>query len=93
MVDTKSRPKPPNAGKGRPPGSRNKRLVEVEQLATRIFDPDYMRLLKIRIREGKAPHMETFLASHKWGLPKKTVVMEGDIPPFVLLVDDDEPRD
>ena len=55
-----------------------------------MLDAAYEKELKVRIREGKAPHMETFLASHKYGLPKKTVAIEGDVPPFVLVVDDDD---
>lgn len=82
--------KPPNAGKGRPKGSKNRRTLEVEQLADKVFDAEYVRVLKARIRRGKAPHMETFLAGHKWGLPKKTVAVEGEIPPFVLVVEDDD---
>ena len=88
---TPQKKKPPNAGKGRPKGSKNKRTAEVEQLARQMFDRDYKKQLKIRLREGKAPHMETFLAGHIYGLAKKTVAIEGDVPPFVLVVDDDEP--
>ena len=79
---------PPNAGKGRKKGSKNKRTLEVEALADKVFDDAYVKQLKARIKTGKAPHMETFLAGHKWGLPKKTVALEGDVPPFVLQIDD-----
>lgn len=84
----KPKRKPPNAGKGRPKGSKNRRTLEVEQLADKVFDAAYVTALKSRIKRGKAPHMETFLAGHRWGLPKKTVAVEGEIPPFVLVVDE-----
>lgn len=84
---------PPNAGKGRKKGSKNKRTVEVEALADKVFDAAYIRKLKARIDDGKAPHMETFLAGHRWGLPKKTVAVETDIPPFVVVVDESDGAD
>ena len=70
----KDRPKPPNAGKGRPKGCTNKVTREIKDIATGLLtDPVYQAELRLRLNTGKAPHMETLLHHYAYGKPKDTV--------------------
>lgn len=74
----KDRPKPPNAGKGRPPGRTNKATRAIKDIATGLLtDPVYQAELRTRLHEGKAPHMETLLHHYAYGKPKET--FEGNV--------------
>ena len=49
-------------------------------MAARIVnDAAYRRELKIRLRDGKAPHMETLLWQYAYGKPKETIEHSGEI--------------
>jgi hypothetical protein len=70
--------RPPNAGKGRPKGSKNKKTKEIGELADEcIARPDYKAKLFARIDKGKAPHMELFFWQHRYGKPKDTTEVTG----------------
>lgn len=72
------RPKPPAAGKGRPKGAKNKTTAEVRAAAEKLVsDPEYRKELKTRLREGKAPHMETLLWHYAYGKPAEQVEVNG----------------
>lgn len=59
---------------GRPKGSVNKTTRQIREIATGLVDdPAYLAKLKERLREGKAPHMETLLHYYAYGKPKETV--------------------
>jgi hypothetical protein len=71
---------------GRPKGILNKTTREIRESSARIIgDPDYLASLKIRLRDGKAPHMEVLLHHYAFGKPKETVKHEG-VQPAKLVV-------
>jgi hypothetical protein len=75
--------------KGRPKGAKNKRTNEIEELAREMIgNREYLDSLRVRLIAGTAQHMEKFFAEHRYGVPKKTVALEGDVPPFVLMIDE-----
>lgn len=79
---------PPNAGKGRPKGIPNKRTREIQAFAAKMLeDADYVKELAVRLRRGKAPHVETLLYHYAYGKPKETIAVE-HVPPFLLRIDD-----
>lgn len=41
-----------------------------------MLDEAWAKKARIRIREGKAPHLETLMAHYRWGKPKETVAVE-----------------
>lgn len=70
------RPKPPNAGKGRPKGAKNKRTVEMETLARKLTtgNPRYMANVRQRLEEGKAaPAVEAAWLAYAHGKPPETL--------------------
>lgn len=71
---------------GRPKGARNKATRDIQQFSRAVLeDPEYVAALKLRLVEGRAPHMETLLAHYAYGKPKDTLAVEGELPPFVVL--------
>jgi hypothetical protein len=73
------KPGTPKTG-GRVKGVPNKITREIRVMAGRIVnDSDYRRELKIRLRDGKAPHMETLLWQYAYGKPKETIEHSGEI--------------
>jgi hypothetical protein len=83
--------KPPNAGKGRGKGNLNKTTKAIREVSTKLLtDTVYQQNLKRRLIDGVAPHMETLLHHYAYGKPKDTVAVEGNIPPFILKLDDDD---
>jgi hypothetical protein len=67
-------------GIGRPKGSQNKTTNEVRDAARAIVDdPEYREMLRVRVRVGMAPHMETLLWHYAYGKPKETVAVEGQL--------------
>jgi len=65
---------PQNLRKGRPKGIPNKATREIKATATDLLsDPAYVENLRIRLVEGKAPHMETLLHHYAYGKPKETL--------------------
>jgi hypothetical protein len=85
------RRKPPAAGKGRPKGAQNKTTVEVRAAAQKLVeDAAYRAELKTRLKEGKAPHMETLLWYYAYGKPKEQMEVTGEdgsaLGPITLIV-------
>jgi hypothetical protein len=55
---------------GRPKGLRNKVSREIAEASRAIVeDPAYVKSLKKRVKDGKAPHMETLLFHYAYGKP------------------------
>ena len=74
QVPDTGRRKPPAAGKGRPKGAVNKTTRDSREMATKLVtDAVYVANLQMRLREGKAPHMETLLHHYAYGKPKETL--------------------
>ena len=74
------RRKPPAAGKGRPKGAQNKTTVEVRAAAQQLVEnPAYRAELAIRLKDGKAPHMETLLWHYAYGKPKEEMEHGGAV--------------
>lgn len=89
-----ARPKPPNAGKGRPKGSLNKVTRDIKAIAAAVLnDPEYMASARQRMIDGKAPHLETLYHHYIDGKPKDTVVVQDAPPPFVVVVSDEPMTD
>jgi len=69
-------PRVPNAGRRK--GTPNKVTTDIGEYARRILsDPIYQQNLLTRLREGKAPHMETLLSHYGHGLPHQRVEVTG----------------
>jgi hypothetical protein len=61
-------------GPGRPKGGLNKSTIEARDLARAIVDdPEYRRLLILRVQQGEAPQMEILLWQYAYGKPKETI--------------------
>lgn len=76
---------------GRPRGAVNKATREIKDAARKLLeDKAYQLALKRRLKAGKAPHMETLLHYYAYGKPRETLAVQGDIPPFVLMVRQDD---
>lgn len=59
---------------------RNKVTARVREIAQAIVeDPDYVNLLKTRIKVGDAPHMELLLWHYAYGKPKEVVEHQGEL--------------
>lgn len=55
---------------GRPKGIPNKATREIATAAHALLsDKKYLASLKVRLEEGKAPHMETLLHHYAYGKP------------------------
>ncbi len=73
---------------GRKKGVPNKAKREIQRFATeQLEDTAYVRDLKVRLRRGKAPHVETLLYHYAYGKPRETLALE-NVPPFLLRIDD-----
>lgn len=63
----------------RPKGSRNVATKEIRVAARKLLsDPSYQKNLLVRLRDGKAPHMETLLHYYAHGKPVETTMIQGD---------------
>jgi hypothetical protein len=59
---------------GRPKGVKNKSTIEIRDFAKRLIaDKAYQKNLRVRLREGSAPHMETLLFHYAYGKPTETI--------------------
>ena len=74
-------PPPPVKGKaGRPPGSVNKATARVRTVAQLIVeDEEYLKMLKLRIKSGDAPHMEILMWHYAYGKPKDNIEVSGEV--------------
>lgn len=51
-----------------------------------VEDPEYVELLAERLRDGKAPHMETLLFHYAYGKPAEKMELTGESGgPVVML--------
>lgn len=50
-----------------------------------MTDREYVASLVVRMREGKAPHMEVLLAHYAWGKPKERIEVT-TVDPTVLEI-------
>lgn len=67
-------------GPGRPPGVPNKVTSEIRGASKLLVeDPAYVENLKLRLVNGKAPHMETLLFHYAYGKPKDVTEHEGEV--------------
>jgi hypothetical protein len=63
-----------NAGKGRPKGATNLATRAIKEIAAGLLeDEEYQASLKIRLKAGKAPHMETLLHHYAYGKPVERI--------------------
>lgn len=70
-------------GPGRPKGQIDKKNLEIRNAAREIVeDPEYRRMLKIRLQVGEAPHMETLLWHYAYGKPVDRVEVKEVVGDF-----------
>ena len=69
--------------KGRPKGARNKTTQAIATLARELTfeSPEYVRRLRERLANGKAPHMEVLLAHYGYGKPVDKLKIEDNRKP------------
>jgi len=73
-------------GPGRPLGSLNKATRDMKAFSREVLeDPDYIKSLKARLLDGKAPHMETLLAHYAYGKPADTLRVTDETPPLMVI--------
>ena len=73
--------------KGRPAGVPNKITQDIKAAARQLLeDPEYQASLRIRLRRGDAPHMETLLHHYGYGKPKDTIEVSTPMRPLVVDV-------
>lgn len=68
----KPRGKPfPKGNPGRPKGAKRHATVEIRDASRALVeDPEYRVQLRVRLCEGRAPHMETLLFQYAYGKPR-----------------------
>ena len=77
----------PYMGRGRPKGALNKRTVEIQTFSLDLLrDPGYLAALKIRLRQGKAQHIEVLLHHYAFGKPRESIEHSGEIATAVRIV-------
>jgi len=77
---------PPNAGKGRKKGSKNKATMAAKEFAQAMLNrPEYEASLQDRLDAGKAPHMEVLLHHYIHGKPRETVRVEEKPAPLQVI--------
>ena len=75
---------------GRQAGSLNKATLKIRDAARRLLgDSAYLRSVRTRLLEGKAPQLEVLLHHYAYGKPKDTVEQVG--PPQHIVVRVEKP--
>ena len=75
---------------GRRAGTPNKATREIRDAARRLLEePAYLRSVRARLLEGKAPQLEVLLHHYAYGKPKDTVEQVG--PPQQIVVRVEKP--
>ena len=75
---------------GRRAGTPNKATLEIRDAARRLLkDPAYLRSVRARLLEGKAPQLEVLLHHYAYGKPKDIVEQTG--PPQHIVVRVEKP--
>lgn len=65
-------------GPGRPKGVPNKATLELKEWAEKFFtSPAWRKSAEQRMRQGKAPHLETYLLQMHYGKPKEQIEHSG----------------
>lgn len=76
---------------GRPRGAQNKATRALKEFWQEFFDsPGYRENLIHRFLKGDAPHMEKELHHYCYGKPRDTIKVEGGIPAFRIVNQDDD---
>lgn len=58
----------------------NKATQEIKEASRLLVEDEvYVASLKVRLVEGKAPHMETLLFHYAYGKPKETTELGGEV--------------
>lgn len=74
---------------GRRRGSLNRNTREIKGFAQQFLSsPAYVKSAKKRVRSGKAPHLEVLWHHYAYGKPKETMQIDGQVPPFVVRLED-----
>lgn len=84
-----ARPKPPNAGKGRPKGVPNKATAEIKALA-QVHGPEAIDVLVSIMKAADQPPPARVAAARElldrgYGKAKETVAVENDMPPLMVI--------
>ena len=58
-------------------GKLGKKWSAGREIADHLLDDEYWRLAAMRIKAGKAPHLELYFLQLKYGKPKDTVELSG----------------
>ena len=75
---------------GRRAGTPNKATREIRDAARRLLEePAYLRSVRARLLEGKAPQLEVLLHHYAYGKPKDIVEQTG--PPQHIVVRVEKP--
>lgn len=76
--------------RGRVKGVPNKATQEIKEIAARLLDETFFRNLKARIDQGKSEKVAILLCHYLYGIPKKTIQIEGGDSPvtFTIKIDD-----
>jgi hypothetical protein len=76
---------------GKPKGATNKTTREIKAFARKFLESkDYVASAMRRMTKGKAPHLEVLWHHYAFGKPRETVRIDGEVPPFVLILQDDD---
>jgi hypothetical protein len=75
---------------GRIAGTPNKVTAEAKSIAQLILcSLDYRDSVQARVKEGNLPPaVECMLWHYAYGKPRETMLVEGEMPPFRLVIDD-----
>ena len=73
---------------GRRAGTPNKATLEIRDAARRLLeDPAYLRNVRERLLEGKAPQLEVLLHHYAYGKPREIVEHSGPPQPLIVRIE------